>query len=266
LLTYDRPLLKQKIDQVESRIADAAARAGRKRSDILLVAVTKKFPAAAIQEAYALGLRDFGENYVQEFEAKRLELADCADARYHFIGHLQSNKAKKAAEIFNVIHTVDSAKLVRRLNDELGPGQSREPLPHGRGSLSSMSRISATPSRDREGAEALTGAPSIGVLIEVKLSTEPAKAGVAPGEVPALVEAIRGCPHLGLLGLMTMPPWSDEGERSRPYFARLRELAAQNGLQHLSMGMSHDLEVAIEEGATMVRVGTALFGPRVKAT
>jgi PLP dependent protein len=257
LLTYDRPLLKQKIDQVESRIADAAARAGRKRSDILLVAVTKKFPAAAIQEAYALGLRDFGENYVQEFDAKRLELADCADARYHFIGHLQSNKAKKAAEIFDVIHTVDSDKLARRLNDELGTGQ---PLANARGSERPIQN------RDREGAEALTDSPGIGVLIEVKLSTEPAKAGVAPGEVPALVEAIRGCPHLGLLGLMTMPPWSDEGERSRPYFARLRELAAQNGLEHLSMGMSHDLEVAIEEGATMVRVGTALFGPRVKAT
>jgi hypothetical protein len=103
------------------------------------------------------------------------------------------------------------------------------------------------------------------VLIEVKLSTEPAKAGAAPGEVPALVEAIRGCPQLRLLGLMTMPPWSDDAEKSRPYFARLRELAAQNGLPHLSMGMSHDLEVAIEEGATMVRVGTALFGPRKKA-
>ena len=104
-------MLKQKLDQVESRIAPAAARAGRKRSDILLVAVTKKFPAAAIREAYALGLRDFGENYVQEFETKRPELADCPGARYHFIGHLQSNKTKKAAEIFDVIHTVDSAKI-----------------------------------------------------------------------------------------------------------------------------------------------------------
>ncbi len=224
-------MLKQKLDQVESRIAQAAARAGRRRSDIQLVAVTKKFPAAAIREAYALGLRDFGENYVQEFEAKRGELADCLGARYHFIGHLQSNKTKKAAEIFDVIHTVDSAKIARRLNDELG---------------------------------ALSNHPGIQVLIEVKLSTEPAKAGAAPGEVPALVEAIRGCPHLRLLGLMTMPPWSEEGEQSRPYFARLRELAGQNGLQHLSMGMSHDLEVAIEEGATIVRVGTALFGPRRK--
>jgi PLP dependent protein len=217
---------------VESRIETAAARAGRKRSDIQLVAVTKKFPAGVIREAYSLGLRDFGENYVQEFEIKRGELADCPGARYHFIGHLQSNKTKKAAEIFDVMHTVDSAKIARRLN-----GDAPEAGPH----------------------------PGIQVLIEVKLSSEPAKAGAAPGEVPALVEAIRGCPHLRLLGLMTMPPWSDDAERSRPYFARLRELAGQNGLEHLSMGMSHDLEVAIEEGATMLRVGTALFGPRNKA-
>jgi len=229
-------LLKEKLDRVESRILAAAARAGRKRSDILLVAVTKKFPATVIREAYALGLRDFGENYLQEFDAKRAELADCPGARYHFIGHLQSNKTKKAAEIFQVIHTVDSVKIARRLSDDLG---SRGAHPAGH--------------------------PGIEVLIEVKLSTEPAKAGAAPGDVPALVEAIRGCPHLRLLGLMTMPPWSDEAERSRPYFARLRELAAENGLQHLSMGMSHDLEVAIEEGATIVRVGTALFGPRRKA-
>ncbi len=115
-------MLKQKLDQVESRIAQAAARAGRKRSDIQLVAVTKKFPAAAIREAYALGLRDFGENYVQEFETKRQELADCPGARYHFIGHLQSNKTKKAAEIFDVIHTVDSAKIARRLDDRIAEG------------------------------------------------------------------------------------------------------------------------------------------------
>jgi len=220
--------LKDRLDQVESRIAAAAARAGRKRSDIRLVAVTKKFPAAISAEAYALGLRDFGENYVQEFEAKRGELTGCAEARYHFIGHLQSNKTKKAAEIFDVIQTVDSAKIARRLDADAG-GASKE------------------------------------VLIEVKLSTEEAKAGAAPEEVPALVEAIRGCPHLRLLGLMTMPPWSDEGESSRPYFARLRELARSNGLEHLSMGMSHDLEAAIEEGATIVRVGTALFGPRGKS-
>jgi pyridoxal phosphate enzyme (YggS family) len=191
--------------------------------------VTKKFPAAVIREAFELGLRDFGENYVQEFGDKRLELPDCPGARYHFIGHLQSNKAKKAAEIFDVIHTVDSYKLARRLDAEAGTGSMKD------------------------------------VLIEVKLSDEPAKAGASPGDVPALVDAIRGCPHLRLLGLMTMPPWSDDAEASRPYFARLRDLVERNGLKHLSMGMSHDLEVAIEEGATIVRVGTALFGPRKKA-
>jgi PLP dependent protein len=224
-------LLKQKLHDVEARITTAAARAGRQRSDILLIAVTKKFPAAVVREAFELGLRDFGENYLQEFDSKRVELGDCPGARYHFIGHLQSNKSKKAVQIFDVIHTVDSAKLAGRLNADL----------------------------ELPGAH-----PGTDVLIEVKLSTEPAKVGAAPGEVPALVEAIRGCPHLRLLGLMTMPPWSDDAEKSRPYFARLRELAGQNGLQHLSMGMSHDLEVAIEEGATMVRVGTALFGPRKK--
>ena len=213
---------------MEARIQAAAARAGRRRSDIHLVAVTKKFPAAVIREAYEAGLRDFGENYLQEFELKRGELADCAGARYHFIGHLQSNKTKKAAEIFDVIHTVDSAKIARRLDAEAGPA-------------------------------------GLEVLIEVKLSAEEAKAGAAAEDVPALVEAIRACPHLRLLGLMTMPPWSEDAESSRPYFARLRELAGLAGLAHLSMGMSHDLEVAIEEGATMVRVGTALFGPRKKA-
>ena len=215
------------MDQVESRIARAAAHARRNRSDIQLIAVTKKFPAIVLREAYQLGLRDFGENYVQEFEGKRTELPDCLGALYHFIGHLQSNKAKKAAEIFDVIHTVDSSKVARRLDADAGPA-------------------------------------GLDVLIEVKLSDEPAKAGAAPQDVAPLVKAIRECPQLRLLGLMTMPPWSEDAEKSRPYFARLRELAGQNGLEHLSMGMSHDLEVAIEEGATIVRVGTALFGPRRK--
>jgi pyridoxal phosphate enzyme (YggS family) len=219
-------VLKEKLEQVETRIAKAAARAGRKRGDILLLAVTKKFPAAVIREAYQLGLRDFGENYVQEFEAKRVDLGDCGGARFHLIGHLQSNKSKVAAEIFDVIQTVDTQKLARRLDAEQKP---------------------------------------LEVMIEVKLSSEEAKAGAPPEEVPALVEAIRGCAHLRLLGLMTMPPWSDDAEPSRPYFAKLRALADANGLPQVSMGMSHDLEVAIEEGATMVRIGTALFGPRKKA-
>jgi PLP dependent protein len=264
----ESPLLKDKLDQVESRIQAAAARGGRKRSDIQLVAVTKKFPAAAIRDAYALGLRDFGENYVQEFEAKLRDLSGCVGARYHFIGHLQSNKSKKAAEIFAFIHTVDSAKIARRLNDDLAAARKiPSTAPPGHGSVSNPADASGFhPHSDARSGEAPGPTPGIQVLIEVKLSTEPAKAGAAPGEVPALVEAIRGCPHLGLLGLMTMPPWSSDAEQSRPYFARLRELAGQNHLQHLSMGMSHDLEVAIEEGATIVRVGTALFGPRKKAT
>ena len=219
-------MLKEKLEQVETRIANAAAHAGRQRSDITLLAVTKKFPAALIREAFQLGLREFGENYVQEFEGKRAELADCEGSRFHLIGHLQSNKSKIAAEIFDVIQTVDTQKLARRLDAEQKP---------------------------------------LDVMIEVKLSAEEAKAGAAPGEVPALVEVIRECPHLRLLGLMTMPPWSDDAEPSRPYFAKLRALADANGLKQLSMGMSHDLEVAIEEGATIVRIGTALFGPRKKA-
>ena len=210
---------------METRIANAAARAGRKRSEITLLAVTKKFPASVIQDAYDLGVREFGENYVQEFETKRLNLSGCPGARFHLIGHLQSNKSKKAAEIFQVIETVDTPKLAKRLDDEGRP---------------------------------------LDVMIEVKLSSEEAKAGAAPQDVPALADAIRACKHIRLVGLMTMPPWSDDAEQSRPYFARLREIAEQNHLPQLSMGMSHDLETAIEEGATIVRIGTALFGPRKK--
>ena len=208
---------------------EALARAGRRRQDITLLAVTKKFPASTIRDAYDLGLREFGENYVQEFEAKRLELGECPRARFHLIGHLQSNKSKKAAEIFQVIQTVDTPKLAKRLDDEVGKIGSGQALD---------------------------------VMIEVKLSPEETKSGTEPEDLPALMEAIQGCANLRLLGLMTMPPWTDEGEQSRPYFARLRRLAEDNHLAHLSMGMSHDFEVAIEEGATIIRVGTALFGPR----
>jgi len=224
-------LLKERLEEVESRIAKALARAGRLRPDIMLLAVTKKFPASTIREAYDLGLREFGENYVQEFEVKRLELGECPSARFHLIGHLQSNKTKKAAEIFRVIQTVDTPKLAKRLDDDIG-------------------RISPSQVLD--------------VMIEVKLSPEETKSGAAPEDLPALVQGIRSCGNLRLLGLMTMPPWTDDGERSRPYFARLRRLAEENRLTQLSMGMSHDFEVAIEEGATIIRVGTALFGPRTR--
>ena len=212
---------------VEERIARAAARAGRRREDIALVAVTKKFPAEFIEEAARLGIRDFGENYVQEFETKRPVLASLAGVRFHFIGHLQANKAGKAVELFDVIQTVDSARLAERLD-----------------------RAATAP---------------IDVMLEVKLSPEESKAGVSPEDIPRLAEAVGGCRNLRLRGLMTMPPWSDEAEPSRPYFRRLRALAEENGLAGLSMGMSHDFETAIEEGATLIRIGTALFGRRPKA-
>ena len=217
--------LRDRLEQVRSRMADAAARAGRDPSSITLIAVTKVFPVLAIREAYAVGLRDFGENYLQEFEGKFPEARDLTGARFHLIGHLQSNKAKRAAELFQVIETVDTEKLARRLD--------------------------------------AAGKP-LEVMLEVKLSPEESKSGAEPGELPALVAAVRSCGNLRLQGLMTMPPWSDDAELSRPYFRRLRELAMEHGLTQLSMGMSHDLEVAIEEGATHVRVGTALFGSRRK--
>jgi pyridoxal phosphate enzyme (YggS family) len=218
--------LAERLAAVRERIARAAARAKRDPSQITLLAVTKVFPAAAIREAYALGLREFGENYVQEFEGKAPEVADLAGARFHLIGHLQSNKSVRAAELFQVIQTVDSPKLARRLD--------------------------------------AAGRP-LDVMLEVKLSSEDAKSGADPAELPALIEAVRGCSNLNLRGFMTMPPWSDDPEASRPYFRRLAELARAHGLAGLSMGMSHDLEAAIEEGATCVRVGTALFGKRTKA-
>jgi pyridoxal phosphate enzyme (YggS family) len=187
--------------------------------------VTKKFSADVIREAYDLGLRRFGENYVQEFEGKHPALADLHDAEFHLIGHLQSNKARPAAELFQVIQTVDSDRLAKRV-DQFGR--------------------------------------PIEVMIEVKLSEEQAKSGAAPDALDGLIGAIRECGNLNLTGLMTMPPWSDDPEQTRPYFRRLAELGRRHALPKLSMGMSHDLEAAIEEGSTHIRIGTALFGPRRK--
>jgi pyridoxal phosphate enzyme (YggS family) len=203
----------------------AADRARRDPSQILLLAVTKIFPAEAIEQAYQLGLREFGENYVQEFESKAPLVSDLSGVRFHLIGHLQSNKATKAAELFQVVQTIDSAKLARRLD--------------------------------------ATGRP-IDVMLEVKLSREETKHGVDPAGVTELVAAVRDCPNLRLRGLMTMPPWSEDPEAPRACFRQLRELASEHGLPELSMGMSNDLETAIEEGSTCVRVGTALFGKRKK--
>ena len=216
---------QENLDRVRGRMDAAIARVHRRPEDVTLIAVTKIFPVEAILEGYTAGLREFGENYVQEFEGKHPQVALLEGARFHLIGHLQSNKAAKAAELFHVIQTVDSAKLARRL--------------------------------DSSGVK-------LDVMIEVKLSDEDAKHGVVPEGLSEVVDAIAACPNLQLLGLMTMPPWSEDAELARLYFVRLRELAARWKLPRLSMGMSNDLEVAIEEGATDVRVGTALFGKRKK--
>lgn len=217
--------LRDRLQEIEGRIENAARKAGRRRDEITLIAVSKVFPAAALIEAYEAGARHFGENYVQEFEGKYPEVKDLPEARFHLIGHLQSNKSRRAAEMFHSIDTVDSGRLAWRLEEHSQP---------------------------------------LEVFLEVKLSEEEAKAGVAPAQLGELIESVRACSHLTLRGLMTMPPWSDDAEAARPYFQRLRELAASHGLTGLSMGMSHDFEVAIAEGATHIRIGTALFGPRVK--
>jgi pyridoxal phosphate enzyme (YggS family) len=216
---------EQRLSDVRERIDKACARAHRDPASVKLLAVTKVFGPEVIVEAHAAGLREFGENYVQEMDRKAAAVADLDGGRFHLIGHLQSNKTKKAAQLFASIDTVDSPKLAARL--------------------------------DAEGR-------ALDVMIEVKLSEEESKSGAEESEVPSIVEAVRAAKHLRLRGLMTVPPWSEDAEPSRPYFARLAALAARHGITELSMGMSHDLETAIEEGATWVRVGTALFGRRFK--
>ncbi len=216
---------------MECRVEAAVKRAGRKRTDVTIVAVSKKFSSEHLRVAYHAGLRIFGENYVQEFADKKPEVQDLIGAQFHLIGHLQSNKARQACELFDAIQTVDSPKLLKRL--DTAAGELRRKLE---------------------------------ILIEIKLSGEESKAGAGADSLPEMLAAANGCLNVNVTGLMTMPPWSEDAETARPYFRQLAALAARNGLKHLSMGMSNDLEVAIEEGATMVRVGTALFGPRPKPT
>jgi pyridoxal phosphate enzyme (YggS family) len=219
----------QRIAAVEDRISQAVHRAGRNRSQVTLVAVTKKFSAEVLRVAYAQGLRVFGENYVQEFLMKKPALGDLPEAEFHLIGHLQSNKTRIAVELFKVIQTIDSGKLMERLDRTCGEtGQTMD------------------------------------VLLEIKLAEEETKTGALPEDIPTLLNSAAKCRNLHVTGLMTIPPWSEDAELSRPYFRRLARLARQHSLAELSMGMSNDFEVAIEEGATIIRVGTALFGPRPK--
>ena len=220
--------------RVQERIAVAARRAGRRADEITLIAVSKTHPMEAIREAFEAGLRHFGENRVQEWEGKQGGLQDL-DATWHLIGHLQSNKAGRAAKLFHAIDSVDDFALAQRL---------------------SRARIE------------LGAAGRLRALIEVHIAGEEAKSGAAVEELPGLAEKIAALPALELAGLMCIPPFAEDAEEARPHFRRLRELRdglakrLDYALPVLSMGMSHDFEVAIEEVATEVRVGTALFGTR----
>ena len=227
--------LKTRLGLVRNSIAVAATRAGRNPSDVTLIAVSKTHPVPMLREGIQLGIGDFGENRVQEAESKINELGRNA-ARWHLIGHLQANKARKAVQLFDVIHSIDSSALVTRLD-----------------------AISKELGRDR-----------LEVLIQMDLAGETSKTGADMDELPEIVDTIRASACLQLAGLMTLPPFFEDAEQTRPYFRRLREIRDRLSEQgafgtdtgHLSMGMSHDFETAIEEGATMVRVGTALFGSR----
>lgn len=216
---------------IQTRIEEAARRAGRATGSVRLVAVSKTKPIEAIRAAYAAGQRDFGENYVQELAQKADALADLGDLRWHAIGSIQRNKAKVIARVASVVHAVDRTELASEL--------------------------------DRR-AEA--GGRSLEVLVEVNVAGEATKAGCAPGDLGPLLDALARMPRLRVVGLMTMAPYVDDPELARPVFAELRALRDRHGgaasLPELSMGMSHDFEVAIAEGATLVRVGTAIFGSR----
>ena len=223
--------LAGRIDAVNERIARAIAVAGRAPASVRLIAVSKRHPASAVREAHALGLRTFGENYAQELVAKAGEVGPLEGIEWHMIGHLQTNKARHIAPIAAMVHTIDAPHVASELDKRAAKVGRR-----------------------------------IGVLIEVNVASDPAKTGCTADALGAIIDAVRSSNALELRGLMTMPPYDDDPEKSRPLFARLRELQERHGgaraLPDLSMGMSHDLEAAIAEGATMVRVGTAIFGDR----
>jgi pyridoxal phosphate enzyme (YggS family) len=228
-------LLADNLARVRDRIAAAALSAGRPCEDVLLLAVSKGKPVEMIREAYALGQQCFGESYAQELAEKAKSLADCPDLTWHFIGHLQSNKARVVAPIAQVVHTVDSASLAR----ELGR-RAQKALPED-----TSRRLS--------------------VLIEVNVAREPQKSGVSPEGLPQVLDAVLAEPSLLLRGLMTVPPVLDLLAATRAFEALASLQEAHGGarlLPELSMGMSHDLEVAVAAGATIVRIGTAIFGPR----
>jgi len=228
-------VLQTRIHEVRRKIAAAVQKSGRRPESVTLVAVSKTHPAAVVRAAIDLGLTDFGENRVQEAEDKIVAVGRSA-ARWHLIGHLQANKVRRAVKLFDVIHSLDSISLAQRLE--------RACIESGR--------------------EELT------VLIQVDLAGETTKSGIAVAEVPELAKSVNDCSRLKLIGLMILPPFFDDPENVRPFFRRLKDLRdelqaggffGQNSGE-LSMGMTHDFEIAIAEGATMLRVGTAIFGER----
>ena len=229
------PFLVERLQAQRERIASAAERAGRDPRAVRLVAVSKFHPAAAIRAAYAAGQRDFGENYVQEMSAKAADLADLTELKWHLIGHLQSNKAKSIAGWVHCVQTVSTVKAAAELGKR------------------------ALEKREQEKG-------ALRVLVEVNVGGELSKSGCAPSELGDVLRAIDQQPNLSLVGLMTIPPASTDAEDARPFFAQLRTLRDLHGgvarLPELSMGMSHDAESAIAEGATWVRIGTAIFGER----
>jgi PLP dependent protein len=228
----DRTIIAQNLQSVQERIARAAERVGRRAGEVTIVAVSKTFPAEVIRRAYEAGLRHFGENRVQEWESKRPALASL-DAVWHLVGHLQSNKARRAAYLFQRVDTLDDLALAKRLD-----------------------------------AAAAAEGKSLPALIEVRLGDQPTKSGVTERDLPLLAEAVGPLAHLDVMGLLTIPPPIDDAAQLRPYFRKLGELRDATArhlgrkLPVLSMGMSGDFEVAVEEGATEIRLGTALFGPR----
>ena len=231
----EKETLKSRLKDVHRRIADATRRSGRAPEEITLVAVSKTHPPPLMRQAIELGVKDLGENRVQEAEVKIPDVGQ-PQARWHLIGHLQSNKARRAVMLFDVIHSLDSVSLAQRLERSCTE-EGRDDLP---------------------------------VLIQVDLAGEATKSGVDVADLPGLIEIVNSCSRLRLIGLMVLPPFFDDVERVRPFFRRLRELRDElqasgqfgNRLGELSMGMTNDFEVAIEEGATIVRVGTAIFGER----
>jgi PLP dependent protein len=244
-VTAEKSEIATNLERLQEQIQRAAEHAGRRAEDVTIVAVSKTFPFEAIRAAYDAGLRHFGENRVQEWETKQAHVADLR-ATWHLIGHLQGNKARRAANLFGRVDSVDSLALAQKLDAAFvaEPGVSD-------------AKTNSVVSRNR-----------LQVLIEVKSGDEATKSGVQESDLPRLAESVAGFAHLELLGLMTIPPFLDDSEQLRPYFSRLRELRddlvrrLNLPLPVLSMGMSHDFEIAIEEGATEIRIGTALFGQR----